>query len=57
MGQHSRVNITRQIAQALGYLHAKGIVMCTLNSQNIFLESKVKICLMDYGMAESRNDR
>ncbi|XP_064619141.1 uncharacterized protein LOC135482744 isoform X2 [Lineus longissimus] len=57
MGQHSRVNITRQIAQALGYLHAKGIVMRTLNSQNIFLESKVKICLMDYGMAESRNDR
>ncbi|XP_074651324.1 uncharacterized protein LOC141906061 isoform X2 [Tubulanus polymorphus] len=57
MSQHTRVNIARQVAQALGYLHAKGVIMGTLKSRNIFLESKVKICLMDYGMTEKRNDR
>ncbi len=54
---HSRVNIVRQIAQGMGYLHAKGIVMCKLNSRNIHLEPKVKLNLMDYGMSEKQYDR
>lgn len=33
----------------MGYLHAKGITHKRLTSDNIFLESKVKICLIDQG--------
>ncbi|XP_074599754.1 uncharacterized protein LOC141854098 isoform X2 [Brevipalpus obovatus] len=47
----NRINIARQIAQAMGYLHAKGIVHEKLSSNNIILESKVKISLMDQGSA------
>jgi len=48
----SRVNIGRQVAQAMGYLHAKGITAQILNSRNIYLEPKVKLSLLDQGMAE-----
>ncbi|CAM1293701.1 Uncharacterised protein g815 [Pycnogonum litorale] len=54
---HAKVNILRQVAQGMGYLHAKGIIHKKLNSKNIFLESKVKICFMDNGMAESELDQ
>ncbi|XP_015795404.1 kinase suppressor of Ras 2 isoform X2 [Tetranychus urticae] len=47
----NRINIARQIAQAMGYLHAKGIIHKRLTSNNIILESKVKICLIDQGSA------
>ena len=57
MSLHSRVSVVRQIAQAMGYLHAKGIVMKKLNSKNIYLEPKVKLCLMDYSMTETKFDR
>ncbi|XP_071486124.1 uncharacterized protein [Diadema antillarum] len=39
----SKVHIGRQLAQAMGYLHAKGIVLGHLNSRCVFLESKVKL--------------
>ncbi|XP_033633889.1 kinase suppressor of Ras 1-like isoform X1 [Asterias rubens] len=45
---HSRINIARQIAQGMGYLHARGIVVGDLNTKAIFLESKVKLCLTGY---------
>lgn len=54
---HLGISITRQVAQGMGYLHARGIVIRKLNSKNIFLDTKVKLCLMDYGMAEKRHDR
>ena len=57
MSLHTRVNIVRQIAQGLGYLHAKGLVMRKLNSRNLHLEPKVKLSLMDYGMTEAQYDR
>ncbi len=57
MSLHSRVSIVRQIAQAMGYLHAKGIVMRKLNTKNIYMEPKVKLCLMDYSMTETKYDR
>ncbi|UYV64396.1 hypothetical protein LAZ67_3000523 [Cordylochernes scorpioides] len=44
---HSKVNIARQVAQGMGYLHAKGIVHRKLCSSNILLENRVKVCLMD----------
>ena len=43
-----KISIARQVAQAVGYLHAKGmIVHKRMNSHNILLESKVKLCLID----------
>lgn len=53
----SRVNIGRQVAQAMGYLHAKGITAQVLNSRNIYLEPKVKLSLLDQGMAERNSVR
>lgn len=57
MQLHMRVQIIRQIAQAMGYLHAKGIILRRLNTKNIFLEPKVKISIMDHGMSQQKCDR
>ncbi|XP_002159189.2 kinase suppressor of Ras 2 [Hydra vulgaris] len=46
----SKFSISKQIAQGMGYLHAKGITLGKLCSKNIFLESKVKISITDYTM-------
>lgn len=53
---HTKVNVARQIVQGMGYLHAKGIVHKTLTSRNVILESRVKLCLMDQGLAEKARD-
>ena len=57
IGMHTRVNIVRQVAQGMGYLHARGIVVRKLNSRNIYLEPKVKLSLMDYSMPENKHNR
>jgi kinase suppressor of Ras 2 len=46
----AKLNILRQVAQAMGYLHARGIVHGKISSNNIIVENKVKICLMDQGV-------
>ncbi|CAH1801681.1 unnamed protein product [Owenia fusiformis] len=43
------VIISSQIAQGMGYLHARGIVHKDLKSKNIFLESG-KVVITDYGL-------
>ena len=52
-----RMSIIRQVAQGMGYLHARGIVIRNLSSKNVYLEPKVKLSIMDYGMAEKKHDR
>ncbi|XP_022105838.1 kinase suppressor of Ras 1-like isoform X2 [Acanthaster planci] len=54
---HSRIHIARQIAQGMGYLHARGIVVGDLNTKAIFLESKVKLCLTGYDTTDGMCDR
>ncbi|XP_013397833.1 kinase suppressor of Ras 2 [Lingula anatina] len=54
---HSKFSIAKQIAQGMGYLHARGIVLERLNSENIFLESKVKIFVLDHSFSENRLER
>ena len=44
-----KLSILRQTANALSYLHCKGIVHGRLSSHNIFLETTVKVSLLDYG--------
>lgn len=47
-----RISVARQVAQAVGYLHAKNIVVHKrMNSHNILLENKVKLCLIDQRIA------
>nr|XP_006826018.1 PREDICTED: kinase suppressor of Ras 2-like [Saccoglossus kowalevskii] len=58
MSVASKIHIARQIAQGVGYLHAMGITVGSkLNSRNIFLESKVKICLLGFDFVEVQNTR
>lgn len=53
----NKISIMHQIAQGMGYLHAKGIIHKRLNSSNIIVESKVKICLMDQGYYSSNESK
>lgn len=57
MSMRSCLSIARQVSQAMGYLHAKGIVVRKLNSKNIHLEPKVKLSLLDHGMAQEKYRR
>lgn len=43
-----KLSILRQVANAMSYLHCKGIVHGRLSAHNIFLESTVKVSLLDY---------
>lgn len=43
-----KVLVARQMANALGYIHSRGIVHGRLSSQNVFLENKVQLSLIDY---------
>jgi len=52
-----RISVGRQVAQAVGYLHAKDIILQKrLNSHNIILETKVKLCLIDQRMTTSTHN-
>ena len=48
LSDYSKLSVLRQTVNALCYLHAKNISHGRLSSQNIFLESKVKVSLLDY---------
>ncbi|KAI1296774.1 Serine/threonine-protein kinase-transforming protein Rmil [Halotydeus destructor] len=46
----TKISIARQIAQAISYMHAKKMVHRRLNSNNIILENRIKVCLIDQGV-------
>lgn len=54
---HSKISIAKQIAQGMSYLHAKGIVLPALTTMNVFLESKVKLCVSGYCNKTTRDER
>lgn len=54
---HSKISIAKQIAQGMSYLHAKGIVLPALTAMNVFLESKVKLCVSGYCNRTTRVER
>ncbi|XP_022664630.1 kinase suppressor of Ras 1-like isoform X2 [Varroa jacobsoni] len=48
-----KLSVARQVAQGMGYLHAKGIVHGKLNTSNVLLEKRrAKICLLDQSFGE-----
>ena len=44
----AKLALLRQTADALSYLHGRGIAHGRLSAHNIFLESKVKVSMLDY---------
>ncbi|KAF2358885.1 Serine-threonine/tyrosine-protein kinase catalytic domain [Trinorchestia longiramus] len=48
----SRMAISKQVSQAMSYLHSRGIVHGHLNSRNVFLEAKIKLSILDHSMVE-----
>lgn len=53
-----KLTIARQVAQAMGYLHAKGIVHGKLNTNNVIVEKRrAKVCLLDQSFPEADKDR
>ncbi|XP_077989309.1 kinase suppressor of Ras 2-like [Glandiceps talaboti] len=58
MSIRSKINVAVQIAQGIGYLHAMGVVVGSkLNSRNIFMENKVKLCLLGFDIVEQESKR
>jgi serine/threonine protein kinase len=59
LSTYQKLNMLRQIASGLKYLHEKGIVHGDLTPTNILINSDDKICLADFGLsmilAESGN--
>lgn len=51
----TKMSIAKQVANALGYLHAKDIVHGRICSRNIFLEHKVQLSLLDYAVCQSNS--
>ncbi|KAL3866085.1 hypothetical protein ACJMK2_043423 [Sinanodonta woodiana] len=54
---NSRIIILRQIANAMGYLHAKDIIIKNLTSRNVLLCPSVKLSFLDCGMVEKKHGR
>ena len=46
----TKINIARHVSQAIGYLHAKGFPVRTINSKNIYFDPKVKLSLLDQSL-------
>ena len=44
------INISKQIATGMGYLHARGILHKGLHSRNVFLD-KEKVVITDTGLS------
>ena len=42
--------VAKQLSNAAGYLHARGIVHGRISSRNVFLERKVQLSLLDYAV-------
>lgn len=57
MTLHTRVQVLQGVAQGMGYLHAKGIVLRKLNTSNIFLTPRVKVSAIDFSLSEARHNR
>uniref|UniRef100_T1IZJ7 Protein kinase domain-containing protein n=1 Tax=Strigamia maritima TaxID=126957 RepID=T1IZJ7_STRMM len=52
-----KISIAHQTAQAMGYIHAKGMVHGCLSSRNVFLEGRVQVSLLDHDLPDSCLDR
>ena len=49
---HIQVNLSQDIAQALAFLHASGIIHCDLSSNNVLLTAGTRAKVSDFGMSK-----
>ena len=54
--REKNMNIAKQVVQAMGYLHASGIIHKNLNTRNIFLEYKDKVVITDASLSNLREN-
>ncbi|MBX3201097.1 MAG: protein kinase [Labilithrix sp.] len=47
-------DVFRQLASALGYLHAEGVVHCDLKPTNVLIEPSGRVRIVDFGLAQHR---
>lgn len=56
LGVEEAVDLFRQAAEALAYVHAKGICHCDLKPGNILLDARGHVLLADFGQAQPTSD-
>ena len=50
------LNVLRSMAEALSYVHAKGVLHRDIKPENIFLEKTGRVVLLDFGLATSSEE-
>ncbi len=50
-------HILRQIAEALSYLHGKGIIHKDLKPENVLVDARSSVRLIDFSLAQTKMDR
>ncbi|MFH0736370.1 MAG: bifunctional serine/threonine-protein kinase/formylglycine-generating enzyme family protein [bacterium] len=51
------LNIFRQMLEGIGFAHQKGIIHCNLKPENIMLDFKDNVKIMDFGLAKIPGNR
>ncbi len=57
LGIHETVSMLREIAEGLGFAHAKGVLHCDLKPANVMLDHAWRPRLADFGQGRMTNDQ
>jgi serine/threonine protein kinase/signal transduction histidine kinase/tetratricopeptide (TPR) repeat protein len=54
--EHEALLITKQLLEALSYIHSRNIIHCDINPQNIFITEAKGVKLLDFGLSLTEED-